>query len=235
MKKFIELIIISFIFILGCKKEEPIVAEQPKQTKVEEIDREKGGSIYFRHQSKKDEYYKYTSISFAKFKDNLIHPNDISGILSLEAFDGGSQRKDGKINQSETFLSLDFKDIKQPELHYEEGMFRAIGYLRKIECIEFTDQFKDCKLYLKNNEVYDAEFKPEGEILLKVKNNSLYLIIPLTYGTSDFLAYRNENGPSSPESFESFKKAYNEYRKDKFAPPLEKFDYKEEDMKVYEE
>ncbi|WP_411821838.1 hypothetical protein [Leptospira sp. 'Mane'] len=235
MKKFIMIIaVISIILTNGCKKEEEVKGQTLREAK--EIDPEKEKSIYYRNQSPKNGYSKAGNISFIEFKNQLTYTNpNGNSYLGLQAFSGYSQKNDGKIQQSEVFFSISFDNITKPEIYYQEGTFRAIGYLQKIECIEFTDQFKDCKLYLKNNEVYDAEFKPEGEVLLKVKNDSLYLIIPLTFGTSDFLAYRNENGATSPESFESFKKAYKEYRKDKFAPPLMKFDYKEEDMKIYEE
>ncbi len=226
---------ILFVFLF-CKEEAKVeIQDESKIEAVKEnaIDQERLHSFFNPNPIEQIDYSKGETISLAKFKEKAMLKYEDNGLryLVLDEFEGKHITQDQIAYQSSNSLSFHEDEKKNIKVDFQlDEPVLENGTLQNIKCIEFSEKLKDCKIT-----IYENEAKREGFVILKIKNDNLYRVISVNYSSRDFIAYKLVKTLQSPETFLSFKKAFQEYRKEKFGPPIESFEFNPEFLPYYEE
>lgn len=176
-------------------------------------------------------YEKAKILSLEEFKKGLKYytPNDINIVFLNKHY----IEKDS-FSYNYSCFSIGFPKKGKPELDYAyEQMFLARGITESVRCNEFSDEFKDCLLSFKLTS--DTMGTEKGQVIFRVKSNTLYHIIPIEFpfqATPQFGFL--STGLSKKESWRSFKKAIELYRKTPGLGDLQKLGFKKEDIDFFD-
>jgi hypothetical protein len=131
-------------------------------------------------------------------------------------------------------FSIDYYKEGKPELYYVyEETFLARGLTEKIQCVEFSNQLKDCLLSF--NLTSDTQGTKKGQVIFRVMSDTLYHIEPIGFPWDAKPQYGFLSvGESKKESWRNFKRALALYRKTPGLPELQSLGYKPEDIEFFD-